>query len=530
MHNVSEALAILLPLPAHCEGDSGVCDLRSRVLVTAPPGLSGEAEFACRWFGASCAGDRDPRDSADSLQERVIRLELGGASQPGEEAFDLSIAPEGVRISAPAASGVFYGLVSLRQLYEGCDGVVPALRIHDAPRFSWRGFMLDTARTFFQVEFLEKMLDLAAIHKLNRFHWHLTDDQAWRLDILGHPEIVEFGSKRLDRRYAAAEYKGGFYSPADVRRVVEYAAARHIVVIPEIETPGHAVALLASHPELSCRGAPIPGSPASRDGVAFTPEDRFGVFEDILCAGDERVFSLLSEVYEYVASVFPGPWVHAGGDEAPKVRWESCPRCRSRMKTENLKDEAGQNDPEKLQAWFMGRVAEALAARGRRMIGWDEVLEGGVRKDTVIMSWRGYSGGTIAAASGYEVVMCPQTSACYLDHRHLASAGEPGRLGVCTVRDSYSFEPVPPGLDVDARCRVLGGQANIWTEIMEFGRQVEYMAFPRLSALAEVFWSPRESRDFGSFTARIHGAHGKLLDLLGVNRYRGPFCETEQFS
>jgi hexosaminidase len=394
--------------------------------------------------------------------------------------------------------------------------------VRDAPRFAWRGAMLDCSRNFFRVEFLERFIDLMALHKLNRFHWHLTDDQAWRLEIASHPEIAERGSKRRDCRHHEAIFKEGSYSRVDVRRLVAYAEERGIVIVPEIESPGHAIALLASHPELSCRGVAKDGATGGR---AFEPEDRYGIFEDILCAGEEKVFELLGEIYDEVASLFPGKWVHAGGDEVPKARWSACPRCRARMEAEGLRATDGTLDPELLQGWFMNRVADMLAARGKRMIGWDEILEGQVRKDAIIMSWRGAEGGIAAARAGYDAVMSPQTKACYLDHKQLDLPEEPGHLGVCTTEDSYRFDPVPAELSESEGAHILGGQANMWAEYMYFGKQVEYMAFPRLCALSEVFWSPRGKRDFASFERRM-GVHGQRLDLLGVNRYRGPLRQS----
>jgi hexosaminidase len=430
----------------------------------------------------------------------------------GAEDYRLSIESGGIRVEASTREGAVHAAATVRQLLLSEGPVLPAMRIEDGPRFPWRGAMLDCARNFFRVEFVERFIDLMALHKLNRFHWHLIDDQAWRLEIASHPEICAQGSKRQDRRYGEVKIKEGSYSRDDARRVVAYAAERGIVVVPEIETPGHVLALLASHPELSCRGF-------AADGGAFLPEDRYGIFEDILCAGKDAVFELFGEVYDEVASIFPGPWVHCGGDEALKMRWAACPLCRSRMESEDLRGPGGALDAELLQGWFMNRVADMLAARGKRMVGWDEILEGRVRKEAIIMSWRGPEGGIAAAKAGYDTVMCPQTKACYLDHKHLDLPEEPGNLGVCTVEDSYRFDPVPLELSAEEGKRILGGQANLWSEFMYFGRQVEYMAYPRLCALAEVFWSPREKRDFASFEKRM-ATHGQRLDLLGVNRFR----------
>ena len=283
-------------------------------------------------------------------------------------------------------------------------------------------------------------------------------------------------------------------------------------MIPEIDIPGHSTALLASHPELWCHGG--------HSDRLFAPEDRFGVFDGILCAGRDESFELLERVFEGMAGLFPSVFVHAGGDEVPKATWLSCDHCRARMAAEKLRDGEGALDPERLQAYFMGRVSASLFARGKRMIGWDEVVDGGCGKDVLVMAWRSHEHGYRAAKAGYDVVMCPQTKACYLDHKHLDEFEEPGQLGVCTVRDSYSFDPAPPELPEETRRRILGGQANLWGELMYFGRQAEYMLFPRLCALAEALWSPAARKDFGSFARRME-LHGQRVDALGVNRYRG---------
>jgi hexosaminidase len=504
----------LVPLPRLIEGLSGSCDLSRGALICAPREASDEAGLLSSWLERA-TGSRFTLES--SLGAGLPRIELSlDSGLGGPEEYRLSIRPDSVSLAASAPEGLVRGSASLWQLALSEGPRLPCLRIEDGPRFPWRGFMLDTARNFFSVEFIERLLDLAALHKLNVFHWHLVDDQAWRLDLASLPELARCGSRRLDIRINAPRWKGGSYSPEDVRRIVAYASARHIQVVPEIETPGHSTALLASHPELSCRGGTEAGGP-------FYPVDRYGIFQDILCAGNEASFALVEKILDELVSLFPGPVVHMGGDEAPKARWLSCASCREKMKSLNLRDSGGALDPERLQAWFMGREADMLAARGRRMGGWDEVLDGGIRKDTLVFSWRGYEGGIRGAKAGYDVVMCPQDRACYLDHQHLPGIEEPGQLGVCTVRDSYSFEPIPPELSEGEAVHIIGGQANIWTELMYFSRQVEYMAYPRLSAIAEALWSPRSARDFEGFSKRLP-AHGRRLESLGVNYYRGPLC------
>ncbi len=518
------SFAALVPLPRRVEPGEGFLELGRDNAVAAPPGLAGAAALAAAWLGEAWAAA--PGDAARTARFRAVPAGARAAAvelllDPAireDEGYVLEVGPTRVTARCATHEGAVRAASTLRQLALSAEAGpaprLPRLRIEDSPRFPWRGAMLDCARNFFRVEFIERFLDLMALHKLDRFHWHLTDDQAWRLDLPGLPELAAKGSRRRDLRVSVERWKEGSYSPADVRRVVACAAERGIVVVPEIETPGHAVALLASHPELSCAGRAAGGGP-------FEPEDRYGVFEDILCAGNDGVFELLGRVYDGVAELFPGPWVHAGGDEAPKARWLACPRCRARMEALGLRKPDGSPDAERLQGWFMNRVAGLLAERGKRMVGWDEILEGGVGKDAVIMSWRGESGGIEAARAGYEAVMSPQTKACYLDHQQLDIPEEPGQLGVCTVRNSYEFDPVPPSLAEVEAARILGGQANLWSELLYFGKQVEYMAFPRLCALSEVFWSPREARDFEDFRRRLE-VHGPRLDRLGVDRYRGP--------
>ncbi len=499
----------LLPVPRKLSLGEGSFGLAGASIEAAPE-FEGAARLLRTWL-ANATG----LDFASKGLGRG-RIRISRERSKGEaESHRLRISPQGVELEAADLDGAIRGASTLRELALSHGAELPALSIEDGPRFSWRGAMLDSARNFQRVEFIEKFLDLMALHKLNRFHWHLTDDQGWRLDIPSMPELARLGARRPERRVNIPRWQEGHYTRDEVRQVVDFASDRGIVVVPEIETPGHATALLASHPELSCRGG------AGGGNEPFFTEWRHGIFEDVLCAGNEKVFEVLGRVFDEVAELFPGPWVHAGGDEVPKARWSVCPKCRAVMKTHGLRDEGGALEPELLQGWFMNRVAALLADRGKRMIGWDEILEGRPRKDAIVMSWRGYSGGVEAARAGHEVVMSPQTKACYLDHKHLDLPEEPGQLGVCTVRDSYSFEPQPASLGSEGAALILGAQANIWTELMPFGRNVEYMAFPRLSALSEVFWSPKEGRNWDDFARRLE-THGRRLDALGVNRYRGP--------
>jgi hexosaminidase len=517
----------LIPLPVSYEEKEGYFHFGRETFIAAPLELSREAGVLAAWLSSvegigkvsavqeAAPAGAGPRNTGTG-RDAAIRLSIlpdTGRGAGVHEAYELEIAPGGIGIRAADAAGIVRGAASLWQLVLSQGAAVGAAVVRDEPRFPWRGLMLDCARNFFEPAFIEKLLDLAALHKLNVFHWHLTDDQAWRLEIPSKPELTERGAFRRDLRFRTDGRKGGYYSREDVARIVDYARARHILAVPEIESPGHSTALLASHPEFSCLGA-------QDASVRFEPEDRYGIFEDIVCGGNDRVLPFFDEVLGEVCAMFPGDYVHMGGDEVPKGRWLVCPVCQEKMAALGMRRDDGEYEPEGLQAWFMGRLAQMLARRGKRMIGWDEVVEGGIQKDTLVMSWRGSGHGRRAAELGYDVVMCPQTRACYLDHKHLDVPEEPGQLGVCTVEDSYMFEPIPDGLDAEEKRQILGGQANLWSELLYFGKQAEYMLFPRLCALSEVFWSPLRKRSFEDFSARL-GAHKRRLDALDVLYYKG---------
>lgn len=516
----------LVPLPAYLDARKGFCVLPAEPRIQAATELASEAAVLASWLQKAFslhAGVSSQSLGTDGLDPAspgmpaspcspglVLSLDAGLGEA---EAYLLLVDPSGIKLVAAGPAGIIRGAATLYQLALSYGRSIPCLEIKDKPRFGWRGFMLDTARNFFRVEFLESLIDLAAMHKLNSFHWHLSDDQAWRLEIPHLPELTARGAWRVDRRFNAVIRRGGSYSPGDVQRIVAYAAARHIEVVPEIDLPGHSTALLASHPELWCN--------ASHSGRVFEPADLYGVLDGILCAGQEDSYDFLDRVFDYIQKVFPSGHVHAGGDEVLKTAWLNCDHCRQRMRDENLRDDFGALDPERLQAYFMDRLAEGLAKRDRRMVAWDEVVDGGCSKDVIVMAWRGYEYGLRAARLGYQVVMCPETKACYLDHKQFDLEDEPGHLGVCTAKDSYDFDPAPASLPAAARDNILGGQANLWSELLYFGRQAEYMLFPRLCAIAEALWTPVELKDFNSFSKRME-LHGLRLDGLGVQRYRGP--------
>jgi len=439
----------------------------------------------------------------------------------GREGYLLETGRDGINLSAFSPAGLFYGVQTLGQLFppppgsnSGSGGhksaAVPCMTIRDIPRYPYRGMHLDVCRHFFPKEFIKKYLDLLALHKFNTFHWHLTDDQGWRIEIRKYPLLAEkagirretiIGSAREEpQRFDGKPYRG-FYSREDIREIVEYAKKRYITIIPEIEIPGHSVAALSAYPELSCTGRP------------FEVATKWGVFKDVYCAGNEKVFEFLEDVLGEVIELFPGTYIHVGGDECPKDRWKKCERCQARIRNEGLKDE------NELQSYFIRRIEKILTSRGRKLIGWDEILEGGLAPEATVMSWRGTKGGISAARQRHDVIMTP-ASHCYFDYYQADRKTEPLAIGgFIPLEKVYSFEPTPPGLSADEAAHILGAQGNVWTEYICTPEQVEYMSVPRMSALAEVVWSPAGARDWKNFQKRL-SAHFRLLDAIKVNYCR----------
>lgn len=436
-----------------------------------------------------------------------------------EGAYALTVAPEGIEITSSTGAGLFYGLQTLRQLLAagGCGTAscpqpvsrIPAVTIVDAPRFAWRGLHLDVSRHFEPVAFVKRYIDLMARYKLNRFHWHLTDDQGWRIEILKYPRLTSVGGCRRETMVARNfnPYVGdgtphcGFYTQDEIRDVVRYAAERYVTIVPEIEMPGHAKAALAAYPELACTPGP------------FEVRTTWGVDEDVFCPS-EQTFRFLEDVLTEVVGVFPGQYIHIGGDEVPKTRWKASPLAQEIMQRERLANEDG------LQSWFIRRIEAFLILNGRRMIGWDEILEGGLAPEATVMSWRGTAGGIAAAREGHDVIMTPN-SHLYFDFYQGDARFEPLAIGGLSPLDRvYSYEPVPDSLTPEQAKHILGTQANLWSEYLATPADVEYMVWPRALALAEVAWSSREARDWNSFVARLPSAL-RALDALGVN-YRIP--------
>jgi len=459
-------------------------------------------------------------EGAPAAGEAAIMLARGPASSDPvsgkeAEAYALSIAPTGVTITAPKRAGLFYGAVSVWQLavQDAAKGPaqLPAVSIDDAPRFAWRGFMLDSARHFQSVETIKSILDTMAAHKLNTLHWHLVDDQGWRLEIKKYPKLTSEGSWRVPAGAAGKDPKtgkpirySGFYTQDQVRDLVAYAAARGITIVPEIEMPGHALAPLIAYPQFGMTKNP----PRANMGD-------WGVFPYLYKPSDET-FAFLNDVLDEVMDLFPSPYIHVGGDEAVKDQWKASPEIQAQIQALGVKDEHG------LQSWFIQRAEKHINARGRRMIGWDEILEGGLAPNATVMSWRGVEGAVAAASQGHDAVLAPD-STLYMDRRQSASADEPpGRIKIVSLKDVYDFDTAPAALTQAQRAHILGLQATSFTEHMRTDERLEKMTFPRLIAVAENGWTPVEKHDWASFAARLP-AETARLDVLGVAHDTVPY-------
>lgn len=425
----------------------------------------------------------------------------------GSEAYTLTVSRTGIDIAARKPAGFFYAVQTLRQCLPAeverkhrAEWSIPAVAIQDSPRFPWRGMHLDVSRHFFTVEQVKRYLDLMALHKLNVFHWHLVDDGGWRIEIKQYPKLTSLGGFRAETkqwnqrelRYGTSEPQyGGFYTQAEIKDVVRYAQARAITIVPEIEMPGHTMPVIAAYPELACPNYDRKGF-ADRTGNAIS---------NVYCAGKEQSFQFIENVLSEVIQLFPSEFIHVGGDEVDKYLWSKCPACKARMAQEGLKDE------QELQSYFIRRIEKYLNSKGRRLIGWDEILEGGLAPNAAVMSWRGISGGIAAARAGHDVVMSP-TSPCYFDYGYDSNS----------VEAVYGWNPIPEELKPNGADRVLGGQGNVWTEWIPNFRRVERMTFPRILSLAEVLWSSPEGRSYPEFEARL-GAYWPRLSALDIQAF-----------
>ncbi len=569
------ALLLLLPLLATCQPPVGGIQIIPQPLVVKPvPGafaLSPDTrvyypEGKPDWQTAAMAFVDLAKSGANlSLVHQAIKEKFTTAransinfvvdetlTQP--EGYILEVKPTSVTIRSRTAAGAFYAVQTLRQLFppelntvpktasepEPGKGkskknkkspeakpvdpskikwTAPCCTVQDAPRFAYRGLHLDVGRHFFPVAFVKKYIDMLAMHKLNTFHWHLTEDQGWRIEIKKYPKLQTVAACRTEtlvghysdqpQKFDGKKYCG-FYTQEEVKEVVEYARQRFVTVLPEIELPGHALAALAAYPELGCTGGP------------YETAKTWGIFDDVFCP-TEKTFQFLDDVLGEVCALFPGQYIHIGGDECPKTSWEKSEFCQQLMKRENLKD------AHELQSYFIRRAEAMLAKRGKKLIGWDEILEGGLAPTATVMSWRGIEGGIAAAKAGHDAIMTPGTH-LYLDYYQSDPATEPTAIGgFLPLEKVYSYEPVPAELTADEAKHILGAQGNVWTEYMPTSNQVEYMAYPRVCALAEVVWTAKEKKNWKDFSKRIK-THFLRLDAAGVGYAKSYYDVNASFS
>lgn len=501
-----EANYQVIPLPQEVSlTQENPFKLNENVLIAYPENnalLQRNAEFLSEYIQQ--ATNYAPKTKAIAAGEQVKNAIVLGLdpSIANKEGYVLTTTPEGININGQTENGVFYGIQTLRKSIPAeakeATILIPAGEIKDEPRFSYRGMHLDVGRHFFPKDFMKKYIDLLALHNMNTFHWHLTDDQGWRIEIKKYPKLTEIGSQRSrtvigrnTQEYDNTPY-GGFFTQEEAKEIVKYAQERYITVIPEVDLPGHMLAALAAYPEMGCTGGPYEVCP------------RWGIFEDVLCIGNDQTMQFLEDVMNEIIEIFPSKYVHIGGDEAPRTRWEKCPKCQARIKTEGLKADKNHTAEDRLQSYCMTRIEEFLNSKGRQIIGWDEILEGDVAPNATVMSWRGMEGGIKAAQLGHDVIMTP-TSFCYFDYYQTADTkDEPlGIGGYVPIEKVYSLEPVPAVLTEEQSKHILGAQANLWTEYIHSSEHVEYMVLPRMAALAEVQWTQPEKKDFKDFTKRL---------------------------
>ncbi|MGV3697019.1 beta-N-acetylhexosaminidase [Flavobacterium sp.] len=514
----SQTTLPLIPQPQSLERHEGIFTLTKETVIEADPNQF-EAKFLQQEIKKLTGLELKIVSGANAPSKIGLYELLSGGFHNDDEAaakfysnrnqgkYFLNIHPNSVSILQSDPLGTFYGIQTFLQLITPGQKTaieIPCLDIKDAPKYAWRGMHLDCARHFFSISFVKKYIDYLAMYKFNTFHWHLTDDQGWRIEIKKYPKLTQVGAYRNgsmvghynDQKYDSLKY-GGFYTQQEIKDVVAYAAQRHITVVPEIEMPGHAVAALAAYPQYSCTGGP------------FEVGKQWGVLDDVFCPKEET-FTFLQNILAEVIALFPSNYIHIGGDECPKTRWKSCPNCQKLIKDKGLKDE------HELQSYFVQRIEKFVNSKGRKIIGWDEILEGGLAPNAAVMSWRGTEGGIAAAKQKHYVVMTP-VSHCYFDYYQGDSKTEPLSIGgFLPIEKVYALEPTPNELSEEEAKYILGAQANLWTEYIATPEHVEYMIFPRMIALSEVVWGTSKPDNFGDFKERLIEQF-KALDVRKIN-------------
>ena len=485
--------------------------LKSGVTVYYPAGnekMQRNAEFLASYVKAQTGIELQVQAGEGGKGGIVLQL---GLANDNPEAYQLKVDASQVVISSPSEAGVFYGIQTLRKavdVAEGSNVELPAVEIKDQPRFGYRGMMLDVGRHFFSIDEIKTYIDMMALHNINRFHWHLSEDQGWRIEIKKYPKLTEIGSMRKETvighnsgKYDGKPY-GGFYTQEQAKEIVAYAAERYITVIPEIDLPGHMQAALAAYPELGCTGGP------------YEVWTQWGVSDNVLCAGNDQTIQFIKDVLAEIVEIFPSEYIHVGGDECPKVKWSTCPKCQARIKALGLKSDNKHTKEERLQSYVIHEAEEFLNSKGRKMIGWDETLEGGLAPNATVMSWRGEAGGIEAAKQHHDVVMTPNTYLYFDYYQSKDTETEPMAIGgYLPIERVYSYEPMPKSLSPEEQKYIVGVQANLWTEYIPDFKQVQYMVLPRMAALSESQWCAPEKKNYEAFLQRV----SRLVNIYAKN-------------
>jgi hexosaminidase len=512
--STAETSVSIIPQPAKMELSEGFFEINRTTLIIAADDLQGIAGICQQLLSPAMGYPLTVKIEAAGNFNRILLKCSDSLAALGSEGYQLTVTSTEVRIEALEKAGLFYGNQTLRQLLpadlfgnapsENTAWRIPCVKIEDQPRFRWRGMHLDVGRHFMPVEYVKKYIDLIALHKMNIFHWHLTDDQGWRIEIKKYPKLTEIGAWRKEtvvgknsETYDGKPH-GGFYTQDEIRQIVQYAKERYVTIVPEIEMPGHSIAALAAYPELSCTGGP------------FEVVTHWGVFRHVYCAGNDQVFLFNQDILDEVMELFSSPYIHIGGDECPKENWKSCRKCQERIKAEGLKDE------NELQSYFIKRIETYLNEHGRRIIGWDEILEGGVAPNATVMSWRGMGGGIAAARANHDVIIA-SNSHLYFDYYQANPEKEPLSIGgFVPLEKVYSLDPIPAELTQEQAKHILGVQAQVWTEYIQNPQQADYMAYPRGCALAEIAWTPLGQKNYEDFYRRLT-THTERLRRMNVN-------------
>ncbi len=504
----------VVPLPQEITPGTGTpFVLDNQVKILYPEGnqqMQKNAEFLAEYVKKSTGKVLETQAGTEGNKAIVLKL---GLTSENPEAYQLTVTDQLVTITAPTEAGVFRGIQTLRKslpVVQGAGVVLPPVAINDYPRFKYRAMMLDVSRHFFSLDSVKRYIDILALHNINNFHWHLTDDQGWRIEIKKFPKLTEIGSQRKETvigrnsgKYDGIPY-GGYFTQEEAKEVVAYAKERYINVIPEIDMPGHMLAALTAYPELGCTGGPYEVWPM------------WGVADDVLCAGNDKTLEFIDGVLEELIEIFPFEYIHVGGDECPKVRWEKCPKCQARIRKLGLKPENGHSSEERLQSFIISHAEKFLNQHGRKIIGWDEILEGGLAPNATVMSWRGMEGGIEAARLGHDVIMVPTTYLYFDYYQTKDTEDEPLAIGgYVPIENVYHFEPIPSVLNEEQKKHIIGLQANLWVEYIPTFKHVEYMVLPRMAALCEVQWTMPEKKNYEDFLTRLP----HLFDVYNLEGY-----------